>query len=536
MGSTIIPGLKSQLPAIASILRASGTPSLSVGVFDQGRPTFTHHFSKNGTSFVPNDDTVYYIASLSKLLAICAAATLVTDGVLDWDVPVREYLPTFRQREDDIGMKATLRDLASNRTGLANPTFFWGQQNGDNVIDKRQFVKTATAIEAQKAFRTSFIYSNWNFILIHAIIEQVTGKSFSDVMQDKIITPLGLVRTTFELPVLTNFAVAYAVKDDGNHSKIPTNSYTAASGLSAVGGGKSTLSEMMTIYSALLSAYAHQKKHGVDVTPDSPFTHLRTIFEPHVVVDQSKPEASQSYCLGIYRTELPGNLSIASLNALLLRKKTPLFGLDLSGTEVFHHTGNLPGYFHSMYLLPGTHSGVVCLSNATPLMDPTDFSAQLLLGALLGSRTMPDYASVALSARLNQVGWYTQLDKFLQTNRTDKPPTLALTSYCGAYANRANTLVLEVTVVEQRLQISVRGRPSTTYHLLPWNDDTFYWAANRDREVCEKAMWPIPSPQWHLITFCLGQRGVETLKWQVDPIARGPELFQRQHEGRRTKL
>jgi hypothetical protein len=106
----------------------------------------------------------------------------------------------------------------------------------------------------------------------------------------------------------------------------------------------------------------------------------------------------------MYRIELPGNLSVASLNALLLHKKTPSSGLNLSGIEVYHHTGNLPGYFHSMYLLPGTHSGVVCLSNATPLMDPTDFSAQLLLGVLLGSRTLPDYASLALSARSAQLG------------------------------------------------------------------------------------------------------------------------------------
>ncbi|KAL1597922.1 hypothetical protein SLS60_008410 [Paraconiothyrium brasiliense] len=528
--------LTSQLPAIASILQASGTPGLSIGVFEHGRTIFTHHFSTDANSDTPNDDTVYYIASLSKLLAICAVAKLVTDGILDWDTSVRTYLPAFQQREDDIGMKTTLRDLASNRTGLANPTFFWGQQNGEAVIDKLNLVKTATVIESQKPFRSSFIYSNWNFIHLHAVVEQVTGKSFGEVMQDSILSPLGLTRTTFELPASNNFAAPYAVRDDGGHSRIPTSTYVSETGLSAVGGGKSTLSDMMSIYLALLSAYAHQKSNQVDVTPGSPFTHLRTIFKPHIVVDQSNLEASQTYCLGIYRTELPGNLSIASLNGLLLRKKMPLFGLDLSGTEVYHHTGNLPGYFHSMYLLPGTHSGVVCLSNATPLMDPSDFSAQLLLGALLGSRTVPAYASLALSARFNQLGWYTQLARYLQSNRTDKPPTLPLTSYCGAYANRANTLVLEVTAVVQGVHVSVRGRPSTTYRLLPWNGDTFYWEANRDREVCEKAMWPIPSPQWHLITFCLGKRGVETLKWQVDAMAGGPEAFRREDEASRTKL
>lgn len=534
MGSAIIPRLIAQLSAIATILEVSGTPSLSVGVFDHGRTIFTHHFSKDQET--PNDNTIFCIASLSKLLAICAVAKLVTDGVLDWDTPIREYLPTFQERADEAGVKATLRDLASNRTGLANPTFFWGQQNGEAVIDKSNFTKTATFIEAQKPFRSSYIYSNWNFILIQAIVEEVTGKPFGSVMQDTIFSPLGLTHTTFELPISSDFAAPYAVRGDGSHSRIPTSTYTSETGLSAVGGGKSTLSEMITIYSAILSAYAYQKENQIDITPESPFTQLRTIFEPHIAVDRSKPEASQAYCLGIYRTELPGNLSIASLNALLLRKKTPLFGLDLSGTEVYHHTGNLPGYFHSMYVLPSTQSGVVCLSNATPLMDPTDFSAQLLLGALLDSRTVSDYASIALSARSNQLEWYSQLARYLRVNRTDEPPTLPLTSYSGAYANQAKTFVLEITAVEHGLHVSVRGRPYTTYELLPWNGDTFHWEANRDREVCEKAMWPIPSPQWHLVTFCLGPQGVETLKWQVDAMSNRPEVFQRYHDATSSKL
>lgn len=536
MGSTIVSGLNSQLPAIASILRASGAPGLSIGVFDQGQTIFTHHFSKATTLATANDDTVYHIASLSKLLAICAVARLVTDGILDWDTPVQKYLPPLQERADEVGTKATLRDLAANRTGLANPTFFWGQQYGEAIMDKRNFVKTATAIEAQKPFRSSFLYSNWNYIVLQAVVEHATGKPFGEMVNDTIISPLGLARTTFELPILNNSAAPYAVRNDGTHSRIPACSFDSGTGLCALGGGKSTLAEMMTIYSAMLSAYAHQEKGRVDVTPNSPFTQLRTILKPHIAVEKSKPEASQAYCLGIYRTELPGNLSLASLNALLLRKATPLFGHDLSGTEVYHHTGNIPGYFHSMFLLPGTQSGVVCLSNATPLMDPTDFSAQLLLGVLLGSRAVPNYPSLALSARANQLGWYTNLAKYLQTNHTVTPSTLPLASYAGAYANRVNTLVLEITTVERGLHVSVRGRPSSTYQLFPFNGDTFYWEADRDREVCEKGMWPIASPYWHLITFCLGKRGVEALKWQVDPLSRGPELFQRLDEANRVKL
>jgi CubicO group peptidase (beta-lactamase class C family) len=104
---------------ISNILRLSGSPGLSIGAFNHGRIIHTEHFgfrdSNHGAP--PNDHSIYYIASLSKLVAVSAIGTLVQDGLLHWDDEIRHHLPQLQGRKDDFGTKGTIRDLASNRTG-----------------------------------------------------------------------------------------------------------------------------------------------------------------------------------------------------------------------------------------------------------------------------------------------------------------------------------------------------------------------------------------------------------------------------------
>ncbi|ORX97752.1 beta-lactamase/transpeptidase-like protein [Clohesyomyces aquaticus] len=531
--------LQVQTDTIRQIMRISGVPGMSIGVLHHGQIDHTQHLGQRDvlTEKAPQDDTLYHIASLTKLLATCLLGTLVTEGLLNWATPIRDYLPAFQNRSDEMGMHATLRDVASNRTGLSSSDWFWGQQNGDLLTPKNELVSLTTAIQAAQSFRRSFIYSPWNYILIQAVIESATGMSFGEAMKEKILEPLGLRKTTMEDAKGPNIAYPHAVHDDGSITRLPFCPLAPDTGLTAVMGGKSTLREMLTIYSALLSAYAHQKENNVDVTPGSPFMHLRTIFEPHIQLRRDVPSSSQAYCLGVYRTILPGNLSCASFNASLLRNSIPLFGLDLPGTEILHHTGNIPGYFHSMFLEPRTQSGVVCLSNATPFMDVTDFSAQLLLGVLLGSRGCPSFVPLAEAAKRAQLAWYEHLSKYLATNKTDHLPTLSLTAYRGRYINILGNFFLDIIPFKAGLRVYVQGHTLTTYDLLPYDGDTFYWEANRDREVCDKTMFPFPTHQRHLVSFQLGVMGVKSLQWHCDPMPMAKsEVFYRKPRAECTRL
>jgi CubicO group peptidase (beta-lactamase class C family) len=243
--------------------------------------------SKDGRSGdSPDDQSVYNVGSTFKIVTACAVAQLVTEGLLGWDVPINAYLPEIR-RTDALGLSATLVDLSSNRTGLPMANCFWGQQNGEQLLPKTQFVHIVDDLEAVKPFGTNFIYSQRNYCLVQLIIERVTGKGFGDYIDEVIFEPLGLRSSTFDESRGSNIAKPHAIRDDGSATQVLTSSFDSVSGLAAGIGGKSNLNGQLTLYLALSKAYEHQVLHGVDTTPNSPFTQLGRIFTPHVSVPGS---------------------------------------------------------------------------------------------------------------------------------------------------------------------------------------------------------------------------------------------------------
>lgn len=124
----VVDRLRSFHPTIAEILAISGSPGLSLGVLHHGDVIHNAHFGRRDTSEPSplNDDTIYHVASLMKVMTAGVVGSLVDDGIPSWDVPIRGYFPAFGQRLDKLGRKATLRDLLANRTGLAVAHAMWG--------------------------------------------------------------------------------------------------------------------------------------------------------------------------------------------------------------------------------------------------------------------------------------------------------------------------------------------------------------------------------------------------------------------------
>lgn len=192
--AALADSIQSLHPVISKVLEASGSPGLSLGVLHHGKIIHTAHFGRRdlNKSLLPDDNTIYHVASLTKLIAAGAVSSLVNEGVLDWNLPVRHYLQDFAQREDELGQKCTLIDLLSNRSGIAMANALWGQKCGEFLLPKNEIVHTACHLEATKPFRSSFFYSQWNYALVSEIVERVTGQTFGTYVKDKILQPLSM--------------------------------------------------------------------------------------------------------------------------------------------------------------------------------------------------------------------------------------------------------------------------------------------------------------------------------------------------------
>lgn len=527
--SELVDALQSLNPTIGKILAVSASTGLSLGVVHHGHIIHTAHYGRQEVSkpSPPNDDTIYRILSLTKIMTASVVGALVDEGILSWDVPIREYLPTFNQRRDELGMKATVRDLLACRTGIAVANAMYGQQRGEFLLPKSEMVRMTCYLDAVKPFREAFVYSQWNYALVTELVEKVTGKSLGTNIRDRILEPLGMSRTTLGNPDGDNIASAYASGNDGTPHQIPFPNLSDHTGLGGGAGAKSTIKDLLLMYRSLLCAYNHQNQNDSVTTPGSPFKHLKTIFSPHVGVGGSHID-DVAYCLGLYRTRLPGNLSIASINNLLLGpSNTPRIGTESPGLEIYHHTGNFTGFVGSVFLIPSSESAVVVITNSLPLMDPTDFIGQSIVSLLLGEHMQADLLKLAKMACSASLASYQILSAQLAQGRTGKPHRFSLAAYEGDYYNVAGNFVISITAQPSGLRMTVQGMRQIRYDLLPYDGDTFYWPANREEELCRRGMWPFTRPGWHKIVFETSDNaGIHRLIWKHDPLAK-PEVFRK---------
>jgi D-alanyl-D-alanine carboxypeptidase len=137
------------------------------------------------------------IGSLSKTFTGTVLMQLVADGQVSLDDPVSKYLDGVPQ-----GGEITLEMLSNMTAGLASYTI-------DEVFQKSMFddpqrvhdvdETLAYAFALPKSFDPgeSFEYSNTDTLVLGKVIEKVTGKPFSTVLQEDILTPLALTDTSF---------------------------------------------------------------------------------------------------------------------------------------------------------------------------------------------------------------------------------------------------------------------------------------------------------------------------------------------------
>jgi CubicO group peptidase (beta-lactamase class C family) len=192
-------------------------------------------------------DTPYVIASISKWLTSTALLKLTEAGKLDLDAPISTYLPDYRA---DTGAKVRLRHLMTNISGVPNGFATWTKANPDPDLFKKTFT-TAEAVRlwcsGDLVFEpgTKFDYVLTNWVIITAIIEAVTGKTYAQAMAELVTTPLGLARTTPTDPA--DIAVSYRTVEPPVRQPMERFAFMAASG-----GYVSTAGDLLKAAHAIL--------------------------------------------------------------------------------------------------------------------------------------------------------------------------------------------------------------------------------------------------------------------------------------------
>src|ERR1700728_231905 len=175
---------------VTRLMKDANVTGVGIAVFHDGKITYLKTYGQSDTEkgLALTPDTVMPAASMTKAVFATEVMQLVQKGVLDLDVPIQRYLPKplleyekyADLQGDDRYKNLTLRMLLSHTSGFAN--FRWFED------DKKLKIHFEPG--------TRYAYSGEGYQLAQLVVETVTGKSLTLLMEEDLFGPLGMTRSS----------------------------------------------------------------------------------------------------------------------------------------------------------------------------------------------------------------------------------------------------------------------------------------------------------------------------------------------------
>jgi CubicO group peptidase (beta-lactamase class C family) len=282
--------------------------------------------------------TLMPIGSTTKTFTTAGVSLLVDDGLVSWDTPVREYLPTFRLWDQFANERMTPRDMACHRSGLPRHDFMWY----GSTAPRRELFARLQYLEPTADFRTIWQYQNLMYMTLGHLTGELSGVSWEDFVQKRIFDPLGMASskvTSTEAKESPDLSRGYRRK---KNTMVEMPLYEGFHAVAPAGSIVSSVADM----SQWLLVHLNNGKLG-----DRQFlseAQVRELHKPQMVIEEGKhPEMPHSsYGLG-------------------------WFVQPYRGHNMIHHGGNIDGFSSMFALMPQDGIGVVVLTNmdGTPVRD-----------------------------------------------------------------------------------------------------------------------------------------------------------------------
>ena len=291
------------------------------------------------------EDTRFAMASVTKSFTAMSVALLIDNGKLEWDKPVREYMPEFILDDPYVTQHVTVRDMLSHRTGL--PSHDLSAWRLD--ISRAEFIKRMKHFKFNASFREKFQYDNLMYYAAAHLVEKVAELKWEDFIQKRVFLPLGMTASSFkpELPEEGQFtAKGYRVDRDNDGSakgliNMPFGLHTELSP-GAAGALFSTLADLIQ----WLKVHVNNGRVGDFqlVSPDN----LKQMHLPQTIIPG-----------GGFNEALTGNT--------IFTYGMGWFVEPYRGNTLIHHGGNVEGHSLIIGFVPQEKVGVVALTNIAEL-------------------------------------------------------------------------------------------------------------------------------------------------------------------------
>jgi CubicO group peptidase (beta-lactamase class C family) len=234
--SNYLETLKSEYDLYGSILIAKGNKIL----FEE-----YYGFADADKKIPITNKTLFNVASGGKMFTALCIAKLVEMNKLSYEDKITKYLKGFNDesKADNI----TIHHLLSHTSGIAE---YWTGQN-DNAVYSATSINDHLQLVLESGFDfepgTAYQYCNSNFILLGAIIEKVTGKSFYDFVQETVFNPADMKQSGYFNHASVNTAIPLARGENETEWIEAVHGIKGSSG----GGAYSNVNDVLKFSNAL---------------------------------------------------------------------------------------------------------------------------------------------------------------------------------------------------------------------------------------------------------------------------------------------
>jgi CubicO group peptidase (beta-lactamase class C family) len=342
------------------VMRDWNVPGIGVGVVVKNKLVFARGFGYrdygNKLPFTPT--TVVPIASNTKLFTVMAMGLLVDEGKIDWDKPVRQFVPSVRFYNDELNASVNVRDMLGHRTGVTRHDMIWYK----SPFTRQELFERLKYLEPSQPMRTTFLYNNLMYGGSGYIIELLSGKTWEQFVQARIFQPLGMTSTVFSIDDLIkqpDHGVPFSERRDSDSlHAIPY--YREQVAIGPAGAINSNIQDLSHWLIALMNAGRFEGRQVI------PAGVVKATLEPSIAMPNTSLEAfgwgellNAAYGMGRWTASYRGHL-------------------------LAYHGGDINGFHSQISYMPSDSVGVIVLvigDHAAPLYNVVSYNVyERLLG------------------------------------------------------------------------------------------------------------------------------------------------------------
>ena len=431
-------------------------PGIAVAVVQDGQVLLERGWGVReiGKPAPVDEHTLFAIASNTKAFTAASLSMLADEGKLSLDDRVVDHLPGFRMSDPYVTGQMRIRDLLTHRSGLglgAGDLLFWPGSDYRN----EEVVRRLKDVPLKTGFRERYAYDNILYAVATRVIEEVSGQSYAQFLQQRFLDPLGMGGTRFNADALRpgdNVATGHAKADFTTlRPTFPLTWHNAA----GAGGIYSSVHDMGRWMRAQLAGGTFTDPQGNEqrLFSRERQKEMWSLLSPMPIAEPPVPQlaAARPDFLGY------GEGWITS---------------SYRGEKLVWHTGGWPGMVSRVTLVPGRNLGVVVLTNQEAGGAFNALTMQVL-DAFMQPAQRTDwidaYVAAADTARAKaDKAWRERL----AARQARSTPSLPLAGYAGTYRD---AWYGDVDVVHDggRLRMRFQPSPLLTGTLQHWQHDTF---------------------------------------------------------------